>query len=198
MVTFPPLAPSATWFCNFFMALQRGDEESQAFLYANSRLHSTRDFARFCIKSPLDEEMILSPAIEGGGRQLRTMCKIEGLNLSEHGDWRNRHLKALDACLGRKPFFPYLASPLRQVYENTELKTLQDFNLAIFRTLMTFLMGNLTYSQLEAFIPEEKILERGKEIWATMNPEISIFQSLASYGRETLTAILTSASEVVA
>ena len=191
MVDFPPLAPSAGWFAIFIEKLFAGYTKEKAVETANNlTLDSTKEFGRFTLFSPQQEPITLSMAVEGGGRQLRSFNKLESLNLSDHGDWRKIHLRAIEASLGRKPYYRYFQSDLENIYKDRNLTKLKDFNTAIFEDICSFLMGNIKPQEVSAFYVNPVLVERGREISDSIRPEISVLQALATHGRETLIGIL--------
>lgn len=190
MVTFPILMPSSGWMALFLKEWIESGRREDAIEKANSNLVSPREFGRYAITTPGGNEEVLSVAVAGGGRRLRHWLSIEETRLSEHGDWRKLHLAALDTCLGRKPFYRDLEPSLKEVYANRELVWLKDFNSAIFERLLSFLMGSLSPEKLVTFFNLEEPLQRGAEIMLHMPREISIVESLATFGRETLLGLL--------
>lgn len=190
MVEYPPLAPSIRWCGAFFKSWAKGIPESEAFLIANSTLRSPKDFGRYILKNQIEEYVKLSVAVEGGGKQLRTWDKINNLYLSEHGDWRKVHLGAWEAILGRKPFFRYLEPALRDVYCDLNLKSLKEFNIAIFKILIAYLLGNLKPNSVVLNERNSEWRERGLEIAERFDQETSIIQALAENGPEALLGIM--------
>ena len=134
--------------------------------------------------------MVQSVAVEGGSRQLRSFSKIEDLRLSGHGDWRKVHLGALESILGRKPFFRDLEPGLKNVYLNSQLLSLKDFNFAIFEVLFSFFIGNISPATLAVFKNNPKVKARGEEIAGQFRSGMSVLQAAASFGKETLLGLL--------
>lgn len=190
MVSFPPLSPSARWWSMLMKQLSETAPESEAIIAANSLIYSSKEFGRYSLQDSRDGIITLSLAVEGGGRQLRSLDKIEGAKLSEHGDWRRNHLGAIEACLGRKPFFRDMEEALIKVYSDIELSSLKSFNTAIYKTILSFLIGEMEPSELSLFSRKEALKNRGEEIALELNPDISILQALANHGRETLLALM--------
>ena len=186
MVKIPPLAPSARWFKDYFTAVISGKTEVEAVISANLKLDSSRDFGRYSLLDTSGKEIMLSVAVNGGGRQLRSLDKVSQAKLSEHGDWRKNHLGAIEACLGRKPFYPYIIERITPVYNDRSLVTLADFNSAIFNVVRAFLMGDISANQLKELSGTEAVASRGKEIADSFLPRISLLQYLSIFGRETL------------
>ena len=189
MVNIPPLAPSARWFSRYIEA-SGSSAGSEEIAIANSIIDNPRDFGRFFLEDTRENKINLSIAIEGGGKQLRTFSSIEDLRLSEHGDWRKIHLGAIEACLGRKPFYRELEPKLSGVYLNRDIVTLREFNTAIFSVLNSFLMENISKDHISLFYQNERLRERGKEIKAMIHPEISMIQILSELGKEAVLGIL--------
>lgn len=190
MVSFPILAPGSEWWADFFKGIRNGDTTREAVMSANSRLSSPKYFGRYAVKNPSGQMSMLSLAVEGGGRQLRSFSGVESLNLSEHGDWRNNHLGALETALGRKPFFRHVESSLKDVYLNTNINTLKDFNTAIFKLIYTFLIGNIQPCQILSFTPESPVWRRGREVVRHIDPEVSALQTISELGKEALLGFL--------
>lgn len=190
MVSFPPLAPSALWVARFLKEYSTTGDKQTGIEKANAEINSPKEFGRFVLVDTKGDRKIQSLALEGGGRQLRSLNKLSLLKLSEHGDWRRVHLGAIESILGRKPFYRELESPLRKVYDNQKLRTLEEINMAIFEVIFSFLMENIDVAQVTTYQGSPVINERGKEIAEYMIPEVSILQALASHGKETLLGLL--------
>ena len=157
---------------------------------ANLTLPSTKEFARFSLQEANGLVTTLSMAVEGGGRQLRNPENLKVLNLSDHGDWRKNHLRTIEACLGKKPFFPEMHPALSEVYLNSEWNKLESFNTAIFDIIFPLFMGNITQKDICEALDRPEWMERGNEIAIEINYEMSIFQAFSQFGPETLLGIL--------
>lgn len=189
MVDFPPLAPSAKWMACFFESLKENNSLSEAILLANKTV-SPKEFGRFTLLKDSRNETVMSVAVEGGGRQLRSFDNLDGLNLSEHGNWRKTHLGALESSLGKTPFFRFFQKPLFEVYDNLSITSLKDFNSAIFRVLYAFIMGNMKPENLCCFNSKDSVAERGTELARKLHEDMSSFEVLANYGKEALLGFL--------
>lgn len=55
---------------------------------------------------------------------------MRDLRISEHGDWRLLHWRAIYSAYGKTPFFEYVAPELHAVYERGD-RWLLDFNVAL-------------------------------------------------------------------
>lgn len=190
MVSYPPLMPSAAWVAEWLAALKEGEEETQAIKTANQKAAEEKDFARFRLGDTSGKELLLTAAVEGGGRKLRNISQQPRIMLSDHGEWRRNHLRTMEACWGRKPFFREISAAVSKVYESVELVSLEDFNAAIFRELVAFIKGNLTQEELKGFHTNPVASERGKEIMREIRKGYTIAEALADYGREALLGIL--------
>ena len=190
MVTFPPLAPSTLWWADFLQNLSSGQTKERSVAEANRNLKSAKEFGRFSLCSPKNEILPLSLAVEGGGKQLREIERRPEIYLSEHGNWRKNHLGAIEACLGKKPFYRELEPAIKRVYQDLSIRTLEGFNTAISEALFTFLMGNIKEDSLKEFRENPAVRARGKEVLNSMNKEISLIQNLAVFGRETLLGLM--------
>lgn len=188
-MTFPPLMPSSLWMANFLQSKNRNTSE-ESVLRANESLISTKEFGRFSLRESNGKIFTLSLAVEGGGRQLRTSEKIENLKLSEHGEWRRNHLRAMDACLGKKPFFPYFFPKLTEIYLDRNIATLKDFNTAIFRILYSFIVGEDKNNDFSQFYDSIILQDRGKEIADKIDSGISSLEAMSYFGKESLLGFL--------
>lgn len=180
------MAPSGAWWRDFLQAYISGLPESEAIIIANSKMDDPRSFGRFRLRNQKGEEILLSVAVAGGGRQLRDAGSLDSLILSEHGNWRHLHLGAIEAVLGASPFFRDLYPDLKEVYHDTGLTTLRNFNLAIFRVLFSFLMGNLSAKDLRVYADLPVVKSRGEELREKIDSSLSSVQILALYGKETI------------
>ena len=192
MVDFPPLTPSNKWFSHFFHYFATGIPEEEAIIKANLEIESAREFGRFFLKTPNGITEMLTVAIEGGGRQLRSFHKLDNLQLSEHGDWRRVHLHTIETCLGKQPFYRHLDTRLKEIYTNKGITTLKVFNTAIFKFLFSFLNGEIKQKDLVSFSEKKEALERGKEIQEFMEPDLSLLYTVSSFGKEAILGILAS------
>ena len=190
MVDFPPLAPSVGWFALYLKEFILSGDIFLAIRKANSGISSPKEFGRLALSDSKGGKTLLSVAIDGGGRQLRTLEKIPRLRLSEHGDWRLTHLGGIESILGRKPFYREYEKQLKEIYLDKNLQTLEEFNSAIFRFINSFLMENIPLSSLVSNKDNKAVKERGTEIAEQLNPELSMIQALATHGKETLLGIL--------
>ena len=186
MVSFPPLLPSSSWMSYFLKAYSLKKDKGEAFREANLNLTTSKEFGRTLIPDTRNEPLTLSMAVEGGGRNLRSMHKVSSLRLSDHGDWRKVHLRAMDACLGRKPFYPHVFPIVASVYEDRGFMSLKDFNSAIFERLLSFLINDIPAEMLAEFFTRTLLRERGEEIASKIEGRLSFLSILTEYGKESL------------
>ncbi len=64
---------------------------------------------------------------------------IREVRISEHNQWRNRHLQAIISAYGKTPFFEYYIDDIAPLYEKERYHFLFDLNLAITQTLLSLL-----------------------------------------------------------
>lgn len=186
-----PYAASAIWYARFLRNFKVPECEGR---------HAARTFIRGNASDPL----MLSIAVEGGGRRLRGRNAYFNTLLSDHGNWRVTHRRALDAVYGKTPYYAHISALLNPIYEGTEC-TLAGFNNAIHKVLLSFLIGDMTREEIlyisggelcdetANLLPEDKIslmFDRGNEIAERIDPELSILDALMNYGRETLPGLL--------
>lgn len=191
MVTVPPYAAPAKWYVAWLKKLLDGHPDSTAIGLANEETRlSGKDYARCRLHPPEGETLLLSMAIEGGNRQLRS-GNTEGVRLSEHDNWRKNHLGAIAAIYGRSPYFDHISNLLFPVVSNLEYIYMQDLNKEIHRKVVRFLLGEISLSRLNNPCDQNVVIrERGKEIAAIIKSEISIIDSLMRHGQETLLGLM--------
>lgn len=183
--------PSSSWFADFLTSRATGESVENSVIKANTGLGNFKQFSRFQIKDIKNLPLSLSLAVEGGGRQLRNRDLIKELKLSGHGNWRKNHLGAFEACLGKKPFFHHIEPFLKEIYLDSDIVTLKEFNAAIFRLLVTFSSGdNIKEGGLGSFYNNPALQERGKEIAAMIDPEDSSIVPISDFGKESLLGFL--------
>lgn len=65
-------------------------------------------------------------------------CPMRDIRVSDHGEWRHLHWRALVSAYGESPFFDYYADDIRPFFERRWVY-LFDFNLEITHTLCSLL-----------------------------------------------------------
>ena len=189
MVTFPPYLASSFWYGAWLDAISEGRSLETAVKIANSGVTDPRIFGRTLLLSNDGQPLVISMAVEGGSRQLRSFQNVEGLTLSDHGNWRKNHLGAIEAAFGRFPYFSFIFEHLYQAYNNRSLVTLNDFNTELHRHITTVLTGTLNSGDFNLFKQKQVLLERGKEIAESINPAESVINILMQYGPEAITGV---------
>ena len=121
---------------------------------------------------------------------MRSLRNLDSLKMADHGHWQGIHIGAFNAILGRQPFYRDMEQELNGAYYNWNIKGLREFNIVIFEVLRPFLFGGLTIEELKEFGQHPKAVERGKEIWAKMQGDVTLLQYLAQYGRETILGLM--------
>ena len=143
MVKLPPYLPSAKWYYHLLKAAAEGLDCDEALVMANSSLPTTREFARCIIRNPGGSNLMISAAVEGGGRRLRDIRQLPEISLSNHGNWRKTHPAAIEACYGRKPFFSHYAPLLTSIYKDDSTDSLAELNTAFHKILLKQLTGDI-------------------------------------------------------
>ncbi|MEZ3550879.1 MAG: WbqC family protein [Muribaculaceae bacterium] len=183
----PPYAASFGWYAAWIHALSEGMNPDDAIAEANRQQGiSGKGFAR-CRLRGRDGDTLLSVAVVGGSHSLLRRGSELRAELSGHGNWPHAHLGALEAICGRAPYYQHLIPKLRDAIGNPP-KSLRELNLSIHDDIATFL------GVVATLTPEAR--ERGNEIAADINPELSIIDPLMRFGKETLLALLCRAGKM--
>lgn len=179
-----PFAPSAAWTRRYLLELYGGADDISA-RRAASRGEGVcgKGFSR-CILPGGNGEETLSIPLAGGASSL----KRRGANpiLSEHGKWRREHLGAWNAAYGRTPFFPFLMPEIKEVYENSEGISLEDFNRRMLDVALRIILAE-DLRGARGRNPELGL--RARELETIINMRDSIFGALFRFGKEAALAI---------
>lgn len=186
----PPYLGSCGWYAAWIKAIGKGVSDEEAIAVANDICRmSGKDYARCRIAShPLDvttsDIILLSVGIEGGAHQLKKAGAVARAYLSYHGNWPHIHAGALESIYGRMPYYPYLSPALIEVITG-KCDSLFSFNRRVHSVVTRIL-------DLPSLCGEysESVRERGQEIAASLNPELSIVDALMKYGRESVSGLL--------
>lgn len=188
MVTILPFAPSSYWYSEWLTSLCGGDDESEAILKANKKTGEIRNAARCNIISNSSESMYLSIPVVGGGRRLKNPALFNEVILSDHGDWKRVHVKALEAAYGKMPFYEFLSDELKRTYL-LEITYLSEFNHRVHSMIKEWLFKNMKdIKEILCPFPLPAV-ERGKEILEGINPSLSIIDLVMRHGTESILAI---------
>ena len=190
MVNFPPYLASVRWYSQWLHNIISGLPDEKAIKCVNFILRDGREFARTTLSSKDGRPFMLSMSIQGGSRGLRDMANVESAIISNHGDWRRVHRGSLEALYGRFPFYDHIEDALADIYENDSLITLKDFNSSLHRLVSGCLLDNLSNNDFHQLRINKIIRERGYEMAAGMNPEISVMDLMMLHGQEALYALL--------
>lgn len=190
MVTFPPLMPKVAWWQEFLREYKNTRDLATAIKEANRIAGHPKEFGRYTLHDRKGTPILLSVPVEGGGRLLRNYNHLDNLKLSDHGNWRSVHLGALEANLGRKPFYRHLIPAIQNIYFDRNIETLEEFNTAIFRSLLSFLIQGVTPQDIEKYDGADPVKERGHEISSLLKGDEAIIESLCDYGPEILLGIV--------
>lgn len=199
MVRFPPFLPSAKWYAEWLRAMMSGLECKDAFALANKLTSSEgKALARCLIAGRDSSPAFMGMAIEGGASVLKNRSRrCDAVKLSDHGNWRHTHIGTLEATYGRTPYFSHLMPAIRDCYLTQQSDRLEDFNLSLHNVIVEFLGINRfleTYAygagHAQGLQFYATAIERGEEVAASINPELSIVDAAMRAGQETLLALI--------
>lgn len=88
--------------------------------------------SRVAIKSPPGESWLTVP-VKGKG----DLISIKDALLAEDQDWRRKHLRTLETCYAKAPYYKEAIPLLRQVYQSAN-NNLADFNIGLISSLVKF------------------------------------------------------------
>ena len=184
VVNFPPYLASSLWYQLWLSEFAENGDDTAAIKEANRLTAENRELSRCRIRTPKEEIQILSMAIEGGGKQLKSNPDLENLLISPHGNPRKKHLQAIDAAYGKKPFYRHVADRLEPIFHDEKIITLKDFNMMLHKAIAGLLTENLSCQDLLAIKTHPIAMERGKELAVGVRNEISVIDVLMNLGQE--------------
>lgn len=140
-----------------------------------------RDLARCRIYSK-EDPIVLSIPLEGGASSLKRLTP-DLIRLSEHGQWRRLHTRAITTTYRRFPFFDYVGDRIFPIYD-IEFYNLEEFNEAIALKICECLKLNELASTLESMQPDQRQLYQAtaKELMRLIHPELSVLDALFRLG----------------
>ena len=185
---FPPYLASGAWYSRWLASISENPDTNLAVATANID-ENARDFSRCAIQCPGHGRMLLTIPIEGGGKTLRNTNKMGLAFLSNHGNWRKKHLAAIEAAYGKKPYFNHFFPLLKQVFDNTQIDSLKEFNLSIHAICASFLLGSLPYGAIKIINSDNHLKERSKEIAIQIKTDVTIIDPLMNLGPEAILGI---------
>jgi hypothetical protein len=179
-----PAIPSLKWWSIHMESLLNGADVTEALLTAN-RLCSLagKDFVRGTIAN----DMQLAIPLEGGAsvsKRLRADSDMQQLKLSDHGKWRREQLGAFSAAYGKTPYFIHLYPELEEIYAlSEENSSFQTFTLNLYNLTRRWI-GE--YFTLHSDTPQSETIRLCmEEFKKKVNTEISIFDAIFRFGKET-------------
>ncbi len=89
-----------------------------------------------CIVASPSGPLALTVPVEHAGSA--TSTPVGELRISDHGNWRHIHQKALESAYGESPFYDYYIDDISQFYTR-RWERLFDFNLDIIRLMCSLL-----------------------------------------------------------
>ncbi len=175
-----PFAPAPGWFSLLFSEMARGRSFEESAEAVSGRVKS-REFARTTI-----EGAMLAIPVEGGA----SVLKRRGADptVAEHGRWRHTHLGAWNAAYGKCPFFSHFYPALQEIYQLPAGLRLEEWNRHFAEIVIRMLRPEDELPALRQMAVERGVLfkELQREMTAKINYNLSIFDALFRYGRETL------------
>ncbi len=113
---------------SFFSAMKQSGEV----LVEQHDFYRKQTYRNRCTIASAQGPMNLTVPVENGNRPGQPMKDVR---ISEHGNWRHLHWKALESAYTNSPFFLYYQDDLRPFFEK-RWDFLIDFNTEITRTLL--------------------------------------------------------------
>ena len=136
-----------------------------------------KEFARMHILSA-GRETVLSVPVEGGANALKRRDASPAI--SGHGKWRREHLGALETAYSRTPYYPHLIPEIEAVYALPDGTLLEEFNRRLLEVALRWCDCGVS--------PEEMprhVLAYGRETATKINLNLSIFDALFRFGKDT-------------
>ena len=125
--------PCIDWFTTFVQADQVLIEQYENFERAS--------FRNRCYVAGPNGRLALSVPVEGGRNQRAVM---KDLRISYHERWQHQHLKTLEACYGRAPYYDYVMEALYPIFEQSHIYLL-DLNLLTVEVLQRLMKTKQTF-----------------------------------------------------
>lgn len=186
MVSIVPFLPSFHWYVRFLQSLQDGANEMESIEYANGILSLMgKEYGRTVI-SERDKRRTISVSIVGGNATLKYKGNLPIALLSDHGDWRQNHLKTFEALYGKTAFFSEIFPMLKMCYSADD-HSLPSFNHSLHEALLSILLPD-THSLSQNITVSAR--ERGLELAEVISPDLTLLDSLMRFGPETLLPLL--------
>lgn len=147
-----------------------------------TNLRDGRELARCIIAAPDGGDLTLSVPVAGGAHALRSRDAIHAEHLlSDHGKWRSEHLGAWQASYGRTPYFIHIFPEIETAYQRSQT---QGYTLSM--------LADDMHSIVLRWIEETRDVQltpaaaqRCAELATKLNTDLSIFDALFRFGKET-------------
>lgn len=142
----------------------------------NEYYHKQSYRNRCCIASANGRmDLILPVELPQGQRTI-----VKEVRLSDHGDWRSKHWKAIASAYNSSPFFEYYADDLQTFY-NQSWGFLWDFNMAMQMTILKLLEMEPNIVIVDHYIADWK--GDGPDLRNSLHPkkELSLFTASPYY-----------------
>ena len=144
-----------------------------------------RERARIRILSA-GREVVLTIPVEGGAKALKRRDSDPGI--SGHGKWRREHLGAFETAYSKTPYFIHLMPQIEQVYRLPDGTPLSLFRQALARVANSWL--EIEDRREERGDGDNHALRYGEEVATKINLNLSIFDAIFRYGRDTALALM--------
>lgn len=175
-----PFAPAPGWFSSLFgeMMKERNFEESALTV---SGCVATREYARTAIQGGN-----LCIPVEGGASVLKRRGAVPVV--AEHGRWRQSHQGAWNADYGKTPFFGHIYPAFQEIYQLPVGLPLEEWNRRFAEVVIKMLRPEEELPAIMEMAQTRRMLlnELKREYTAKINYNLSIFDALFRYGRDTL------------
>ncbi len=143
------------------------------------------------LKQPLNRTELgpglrLTVPVRGGSGSLKHLPPEE-LEISQHGRWQHVHAGALEARLGRTPFWRYLEPSVIPLILDAS-GSLADLNRALWNAIVEFLdlRSNLQgLREMETSNPG-RLLAIRERIGQGTDPQLSVLNIIAMHGRDAI------------
>ncbi len=150
------------------------------------------DLNRCQIAGPGGLQLLTIP-IEGGGKSLAHK-EFSEIRISEHGNWRLNHWRAIFSAYGKAPFFEHYAHLFEPLYAQ-QWTLLADFNYALHNAICNIIDFNAAFSLLNKNLSNPtalKIIDNFSSYTQVRDdkfgflPSLSILDAIFNIGRESI------------
>lgn len=137
-------------------------------------------------RARLTPDLLLTVPVTGGAAALKRLAP-EDLEISQHGRWQHTHLGALEAHLGRTPFWRHLEPEIAPMIAGAE-GNLMTFNRSLSDAVVRFLdMTNLS-EELREFARRDpaRLMQLAGRRLRGADPSTPLLVEAARYGRDAI------------